>query len=48
MILLYLFVRKDKIDVSRLDFRIGQIITVKQHPDADSLYVEEGKFNMTS
>ncbi|XP_078388077.1 aminoacyl tRNA synthase complex-interacting multifunctional protein 1a isoform X1 [Cetorhinus maximus] len=29
------------IDVSRLDLRIGRIITVKKHPDADSLYVEE-------
>ncbi|XP_072112493.1 aminoacyl tRNA synthase complex-interacting multifunctional protein 1a isoform X1 [Mobula birostris] len=29
------------IDVSRLDLRIGRIITAKKHPDADSLYVEE-------
>lgn len=29
------------IDVSRLDLRIGHIITAKKHPDADSLYVEE-------
>lgn len=29
------------IDVSRLDLRIGCIITAKKHPDADSLYVEE-------
>lgn len=28
-------------DVSRLDLRIGCIITAKKHPDADSLYVEE-------
>ncbi|XP_038648634.1 aminoacyl tRNA synthase complex-interacting multifunctional protein 1a isoform X2 [Scyliorhinus canicula] len=29
------------IDVSRLDLRIGRIITAEKHPDADSLYVEE-------
>ncbi|KAM5339439.1 aminoacyl tRNA synthase complex-interacting multifunctional protein 1 [Glossophaga mutica] len=29
------------IDVSRLDLRIGRIVTAKKHPDADSLYVEE-------
>ncbi|XP_065453739.1 aminoacyl tRNA synthase complex-interacting multifunctional protein 1 isoform X1 [Chrysemys picta bellii] len=28
-------------DVSRLDLRVGCIITAKNHPDADSLYVEE-------
>lgn len=28
------------VDISRLDLRIGQIIDVKKHPDADSLYVE--------
>uniref|UniRef100_T1IWR1 tRNA-binding domain-containing protein n=1 Tax=Strigamia maritima TaxID=126957 RepID=T1IWR1_STRMM len=28
-------------DVSRLDFRVGKIISAKKHPDADSLYVEE-------
>ncbi|XP_047470649.1 aminoacyl tRNA synthase complex-interacting multifunctional protein 1-like [Penaeus chinensis] len=37
------------VDVSRLDFRVGRIVTAKKHPDADSLYVEEvdiaeGKF----
>lgn len=31
----------DKIDVSRLNMRIGKIVNVKKHPDADSLYVEE-------
>ncbi|KAL7633992.1 UNVERIFIED_CONTAM: hypothetical protein RMT77_015953 [Armadillidium vulgare] len=31
----------DVIDVGRLDFRIGQIISVEKHPDADSLYVEK-------
>ncbi|XP_031230516.1 aminoacyl tRNA synthase complex-interacting multifunctional protein 1, partial [Mastomys coucha] len=29
------------IDASRLDLRIGRIVTAKKHPDADSLYVEE-------
>ncbi|XP_077611914.1 aminoacyl tRNA synthase complex-interacting multifunctional protein 1 isoform X3 [Crocuta crocuta] len=29
------------IDVSRLDLRVGCIITARKHPDADSLYVEE-------
>eukprot|EP00124_Ichthyophonus_hoferi_P002923 Ihof_evm1s224 gene=Ihof_evmTU1s224 len=28
-------------DISRIDLRIGRIITAKAHPDADSLYVEE-------
>jgi len=28
-------------DVSRLDFRIGKIVSVKKHPDADTLYIEE-------
>ena len=30
------------IDVSRILMKIGQIIDVKKHPDADSLYVEQG------
>lgn len=29
------------IDVRKLDFRIGQIIDINKHPDADSLYVEK-------
>lgn len=29
------------IDVSKLDFRIGKIIDINKHPDADSLYVEK-------
>lgn len=28
------------VDISRLDLRIGRIIDVSKHPDADSLYVE--------
>ncbi|TSK22504.1 Aminoacyl tRNA synthase complex-interacting multifunctional protein 1 [Bagarius yarrelli] len=30
-----------QVDVSRLDLRVGQIVTAKKHPDADALYVEE-------
>uniref|UniRef100_A0A3B4A025 tRNA-binding domain-containing protein n=1 Tax=Periophthalmus magnuspinnatus TaxID=409849 RepID=A0A3B4A025_9GOBI len=30
-----------KVDVSRLDLRIGLIISAEKHPDADSLYVEQ-------
>ncbi|XP_069315183.1 aminoacyl tRNA synthase complex-interacting multifunctional protein 1 [Eulemur rufifrons] len=29
------------VDVSRLDLRIGCVLSAKKHPDADSLYVEE-------
>ena len=29
------------IDVSMLNMRIGHIVNVKKHPDADTLYVEE-------
>lgn len=29
------------VDVSRLDLRIGRILTAKKHPDAESLYIEE-------
>lgn len=29
------------IDISRLDLRVGKIVGVKKHPDADSLYVED-------
>ncbi|XP_053604290.1 aminoacyl tRNA synthase complex-interacting multifunctional protein 1 [Plodia interpunctella] len=31
----------DVVDVRKLDFRIGKIIEVNKHPDADSLYVEK-------
>ncbi|XP_060950299.1 aminoacyl tRNA synthase complex-interacting multifunctional protein 1a isoform X2 [Limanda limanda] len=30
-----------KVDVSRLDLRIGRIVEAQKHPDADSLYVEQ-------
>ena len=29
------------VDVSRLDMRVGLIVDVKKHPDADALYIEE-------
>ncbi|KAH9489034.1 Aminoacyl tRNA synthase complex-interacting multifunctional protein 1 [Bulinus truncatus] len=29
------------VDVSKLDLRIGKIVSVEKHPDADSLYVEK-------
>ncbi|CAG11482.1 unnamed protein product, partial [Tetraodon nigroviridis] len=30
-----------KVDVSRLDLRVGRIIQAEKHPDADTLYVEQ-------
>ena len=30
-------------DVSRIDFRVGKIVSAKRHPDADTLFVEESK-----
>lgn len=33
------------VDVSRLDFKIGRILSVERHPDADSLYVEQSESN---
>uniref|UniRef100_A0AAY5EZ24 Aminoacyl tRNA synthetase complex interacting multifunctional protein 1a n=1 Tax=Electrophorus electricus TaxID=8005 RepID=A0AAY5EZ24_ELEEL len=30
-----------KVDVSRLDLRVGRILLAQKHPDADSLYVEQ-------
>ena len=32
---------EQKVDVSRLDLRVGLILTAEKHPDADSLYVEQ-------
>ena len=29
------------IDITRFDLRVGKIISVEKHPDADSLYVEQ-------
>ena len=34
------------VDVSRLDMRIGRILSVKKHPDADTLYVEESGWSL--
>lgn len=34
-------------DFRNLDLRIGKIINVKKHPDADSLYVEEVELGET-
>lgn len=31
----------EPVDVSRIDMRVGKIIEVGPHPDADSLYVEK-------
>lgn len=31
----------DSVNVARLDFRVGKIVEVEKHPDADSLYVEK-------
>jgi len=31
------------VDVSRLDLRVGRILRAWKHPDADTLYVEEGE-----
>ena len=33
--------KNTKEDISRFDLRVGQIKSVRRHPDADSLYVEE-------
>lgn len=29
------------VDISRLDLRVGRILSARKHPDADALYVEE-------
>ena len=31
----------DKIDISRIDLRVGKIVECQKHPDADSVYVEK-------
>ncbi|KAK3795103.1 hypothetical protein RRG08_028304 [Elysia crispata] len=30
-----------QVDISRLDMRVGKIVAIEKHPDADSLYVEQ-------
>ncbi|XP_046845075.1 aminoacyl tRNA synthase complex-interacting multifunctional protein 1-like [Xenia sp. Carnegie-2017] len=32
---------EENVDVSRLDLRVGKIVKVQKHPDADTLYLEE-------
>lgn len=32
------------VDIGRLDLRVGKIVQVQKHPDADSLYVEQVGF----
>jgi tRNA-binding EMAP/Myf-like protein len=41
-----LCVSEEKVDASRLDLRIGKIVKVQKHPDADALYLEESKYIM--
>lgn len=36
-----MFADESETDPSRLDIRIGKIVEVKRHPDADSLYIEK-------
>ena len=33
--------KEEDINVSKLDIRIGKIVKVDKHPEADSLYVEQ-------
>jgi tRNA-binding EMAP/Myf-like protein len=33
-----------EVDVSRLDLRVGKIVKVQKHPDADTLYLEESMY----
>lgn len=32
---------EETIDISKLDLRIGRVLSANKHPDADSLYVEQ-------
>lgn len=34
-------VTDEVVDISRLDLRIGKIVEVQKHPDADALYLEK-------
>ena len=41
---LLLIAAEDKVvDASRMDLRVGKIVKVQKHPDADTLYVEESE-----
>ncbi|XP_029658147.1 tyrosine--tRNA ligase, cytoplasmic [Octopus sinensis] len=33
--------KEEEVTPSRLDFRVGRILSVEKHPDADSLYIEK-------
>ena len=35
------FLVDDNVDISKLDIRVGKIVHVEKHPDAESLYVEQ-------
>lgn len=35
-------------DVHHIDFRVGKILTAKKHPDADTLFVEESEFMLST
>jgi tRNA-binding EMAP/Myf-like protein len=35
----------DTIDVGRLDLRVGRIVQIEKHPDADALYLEKIDLN---
>lgn len=39
--LIYLEPLEMEITPARLDIRVGKIVEVKKHPDADSLYIEK-------
>ena len=32
--------------MSRIDFRVGKILSAKHHPDADALFVQESKLEL--
>ena len=32
------------VDVSRLNLKVGKIIDIKRHPDADGLFMETGNY----
>lgn len=37
----HLLMREQKPDVSRLDLRVGRVLTVRNHPDSTSLVIQE-------
>ena len=44
--LLLLFRTPIAVNVSRLDLRIGKIVGVKYHPNADTLYIEQSEHHI--